>query len=208
MLLRYLAPDTAFLTELDLIACNICKQCPMGEDANDMTSRRESAPSLKARRAVATTRPPRPDDGTMAAPTTQLKTTGSEYGTDADVGSIAALSDYGSDIGFDIDDDTILADALHTINSARPAEKTAVLPSIEFEEGEREDEAEEYVDGFVQVHRPTVLHVARGKRKNADAMDVQNSPLRERTVLEVEYDERSRRVWSGASRTAAGSQHL
>jgi exonuclease V len=170
----------------------------MAEHANDITSLRESAPSLKPRWAIATSmRPPRPDDGTMAAPTNQLTTAGSEYGIDA-------LSDYGSDIGpDDFDDDTILADALDTINSARPAEKNAVLPSIEFEEGEREDEEEEQdVDGFVRVHRPTVLHVARGKRKSVDAMDAPGAPL------EVEYDERSRRAWSGASRNALGVEDI
>jgi hypothetical protein len=72
------------------------------------------------------TAPARHDEGTMAdAPP---PTTGAD-----------AVSDYGSDIGLeDFDEDTILADALCTIQAARPpaAERGTVLPSIEFEEGE------------------------------------------------------------------------
>jgi exonuclease V len=121
----------------------------------------------------------------MAAPTTKLTSNyASEYGSDIDIQSIATLSDYGSDI--DIDDDTILADAFDTIRDAAQTQKSAVLPSIEF-------------DGFVQVHRPTVLRVTKGKRSvDADTQrDIQSSPVRERKALEVEYDERSRRAWSG-----------
>jgi exonuclease V len=124
--------------------------------------------------------PPRPTQhhGIMTAPTTQSTTT--------------AGSDYGSDIGYeDIEEDTLLADALDTINDARPTEKSAALPSIEFEEGEREDEDEDeqqHVGGLVQVHRPTLLRVAKD--------GVQGS------AREVEYDERSRRSWSGMSRLA------
>jgi exonuclease V len=116
----------------------------------------------------------------MTAPTMQSTTT--------------AGSDYGSDIGFeDIEEDTLLADALGTINNARPTEKSAALPSIEFEEGEREDEDEDedgqqHVGGLVQVHRPTLLRVAKDS--------VQGS------AREVEYDERSRPRWSGTSRLA------
>jgi exonuclease V len=152
----------------------------------------------EARRAVATptTSTPRPDHGIMAAPTVQLTTRASEYGLDIDIQSIATLSDYGSDI--DVDEDTILGDAFDTLRDAAPSQKSAVLPSIEFEEGELEDE-EQDVDGFVQIHRPTVLRVAKGR--GSDVVDVQrdihSSPGRERTALEVEYDERSRRAWSG-----------
>lgn len=107
------------------------------------------------------------------------------------------MSDYGSDIALDdiLDDEHVLAAVLNTINQDR-----ATLPSIEFEEGELEDEDED-VDGFVQVHRPTVLRVARNKT-NASAnlvQDIQSSPVREREALEVEYDARSRRAWSGMS---------
>jgi exonuclease V len=167
---------------------------------HDLTSTRESAPSLEARRPVATptTNTPRPDHGIMAAPTAQLANRASEYGSDTDIQSIATLSDYGSDI--DIDEDTILADAFDTLRDAARSQKSGVLPSIEFEEGELEDE-EQDVDGFVQIHRPTVLRVAKGKSRRSDVVDVprdiQSSPGRERTALEVEYDERSRRAWSG-----------
>jgi exonuclease V len=53
----------------------------------------------------------------------------------------------------------------------------------------------------VQIHRPTVLRVAKGKRSvDADAQrDIQSSPMRGCKALEVEYDERSRRAWSGTS---------
>ncbi|KAK1918901.1 hypothetical protein P3342_001030 [Pyrenophora teres f. teres] len=131
----------------------------------------------------------------MALPTPQLTQRASEYGSDIDINSIATPSDYGSDI--DIDDDTILADAFETINQGAPAEKSAVLPSVEFEEGELEDE-EQDVDGFVQIHKPALLRVAKGtSRVDADAQrDTQSSPMRRRTTLEVEYDEISRRAWS------------
>ncbi|KAI4606720.1 hypothetical protein J4E80_010032 [Alternaria sp. BMP 0032] len=169
----------------------------IGPPTDDLTITRENAPTLEARQSVAThtTDPPRPDHGIMAAPTTRLTTRASEYGSDIDIQSIATLSDYGSDI--DIDDDTILADAFDTITDAAQTQKSAVLPSIEFEEGELEDE-EQDVDGFVQIHRPTVLRVAKSKASvDADAQrDIQSSPMRERKALEVEYDERSRRAWS------------
>jgi exonuclease V len=170
---------------------------------HDLTSTRESAPSLEARRPVATptTSTPRPDHGIMAAPTAQLTNRASEYGSDIDIQSIATLSDYGSDI--DIDEDTILADAFDTLRDAAPSQKSAVFPSIEFEEGELEDE-EQDVGGFVQIHRPTVLRVAKGKRSEAEDVqrDIQSSPEQERTVLEVEYDERSRQAWSSTFGTS------
>jgi exonuclease V len=57
------------------------------------------------------------------------------------------------------------------------------------------------VDGFVQIHRPSLLRVVKGKGKSTgtgDAQrDIQSSPLRGHEALEVEYDERSRRAWSG-----------
>ncbi|KAI4909732.1 hypothetical protein J4E85_011554 [Alternaria conjuncta] len=178
----------------------------IGPPTDDLTITRENAPTLEARQSVAThtTDPPRPDHGIMAAPSTRLTTRASEYGSDIDIQSIATLSDYGSDI--DIDDDTILADAFDTITDAAQTQKSAVLPSIEFEEGELEDE-EQDVDGFVQIHRPTVLRVAKGKASvDADAQrDVQSSPMRERKALEVEYDERSRRAWSAQSTRAAST---
>jgi hypothetical protein len=168
---------------------------------HDLTTERESAPAFGARQAIATltTTASRRDDGNMAAPTAQLTYTASEYGSDIDIGAVTALSDYGSDIGFD-DEDTILADVLETIKVAKPADKDRVLPSIEFEEGEREDEDHD-VDGFVQIHRPTVLRVAKGRDKSIGTVEaqrgIQSSPLRGHEALEVEYDERSRRAWSG-----------
>ncbi|KAF2027253.1 hypothetical protein EK21DRAFT_102686 [Setomelanomma holmii] len=169
--------------------------------AHDLTSLRGSAPAFGTRRAFATpTSTISPlDDGTMAAPTTQLTGDTSEYGSEVDMRSVATVSDYGSDIGFeDIDEDTILAGVLDTITEARSTARGIVLPSIEFEEGEPEDE-EQDVDGLVQFHRPAVMRVAKGKREPNPAdmqRDYESSPLRARETLEVEYDERSRRAWS------------
>lgn len=111
------------------------------------------------------------------------------------------MSDYGSDIGiedFDIDEDTVLAGVFSTAVEHRPTNKGAILPSIEFEEGEVEDD-EHDVDGYVQVQQPTLLRVAKDKSSPQIGVcrDIQSSPVREREVLEVEYDERSRRAWSG-----------
>jgi exonuclease V len=160
--------------------------------AHDLTTGRESAPSRTMRVATPTTAP-QPRNGIMAA---QLAGTASDYGSELEVGSTATLSDYGSDIGLDdIDEDTILADALDVIRDTRPADKGRVLPSIEFEEGEREDEDQD-VDGFVQIHAPTLLRVAKDHRGTVERA-AQSSPLRECEALEVEYDERSRRTWSG-----------
>ncbi|KAF2853706.1 hypothetical protein T440DRAFT_487032 [Plenodomus tracheiphilus IPT5] len=126
----------------------------------------------------------------------QLTNTTSER--DVDIQSVTAMSDYGSDIGFDdFDDDSVLAGVLNTIADNRPVDKSAALPSIEFEGGELEDE-EQDVDGFVQVHRPTGLRVAKNKTNvHFDvAQGIQSSPVRERQALEVEYDPGSRRAWS------------
>jgi len=130
----------------------------------------------------------------MDLPTPQLTKQASEYGSDVEIDSIATLSDYGSDI--DIDEDTILA--FEPIKQGAPAEKGAVLPSVEFEEGEFEDE-EQDVDGFVQIHKPALLRIAKttsGVDTNVQS-HTQSSPTRQRTALEVEYDEISRRAWSG-----------
>jgi exonuclease V len=172
---------------------------------HDLTTRREGAPAFEARQAIATsiTTMSRRDNGNMVASTAPLTNTGSEYGSDVNIGAATALSDYGSDFGFDdIDEDTILSDVLETIKVAKPAAKGRVLPSIEFEEGEREDEDHD-VDGFVQIHRPTLLRVSKGKDRSIGTLDarrnIQSSPLREYEALEVEYDERSRRAWSGTT---------
>jgi exonuclease V len=173
--------------------------------AHDLTTAYGSAPALKARQAVTscTTTTPGLDNGNMAASTARLTNAAGEYGSEFETQSIAAASDYGSDTGFeDIDEDSILAGVLDTIKVVRPAERGRVLPSIEFEEGEREDEDHD-ADGFVQIHRPTLLRVARGKDEGMGSAsanrDIQSSPLREQSALEVEYDERSRRAWSGTS---------
>lgn len=135
------------------------------------------------------------DGGIMAAQALQLATATSEYGSDIDVVSVAATSDYGSDTGFEnLDEETLLGVVLDDIQGSASSQKSALLPSIEFEEGEREDE-EPDVDGFVQVRQPALLRMAK-PIATAHA-DVQSSPVRERDALEVEYDERSRRAWSG-----------
>jgi exonuclease V len=174
---------------------------PINAPPHDLTTVCESAPYLKAHIATPATSTPRPGNGTMVASAAQPKHTASEYGSDVEIRSVTALSDYGSDIGLDdIDEDTIFADVLGVIKYARPAEKGRVLPSVEFEEGEREDEDQD-VDGLVQIHRPTLLRVAKDKQSNIEPVDskrvVKSSPLRERKALEVEYDERSRQMWSG-----------
>jgi exonuclease V len=177
----------------------------IGARPHDLMTGREGAPAFEARQAIATftTTMPRRDSGSMAAFTAPLTNTDSEYGSHVDIGAATALSDYGSDFGVDdIDEDTILSDVLETIQDARPAAKDSVLPSIEFEEGEREDEDHD-VDGFVHIHRPTLLRVSKGKDRSIGTVDarrdIQSSPLREHEALEVEYDERSRRAWSGTS---------
>jgi exonuclease V len=136
----------------------------------------------------------------MAAPNLQLTNQVGDYISDIEIESVATLSDYGSDIDIDIDDDILLAGALDTIRAAPPVDKGAVLPSIEFEQGELEDE-EQDVDGFVQIHKPSVLRVAQGPKSVVldTQRDTQSSPVRERSTLEVEYDEISRRAWSGES---------
>jgi exonuclease V len=163
----------------------------MDAPAHDLTTGCESAPSRTMRIATPTT-VPRPRNVIMAA---QLACTASDYGSDLDVGCTAALSDYGSDIGFDdIDEDTILANVLDVIRDNRPAEKGRVLPSIEFEAGEREDEAQN-VDGSVHIHAPALLRVAKGQSGTVERA-AQSSSLREREPPEVEYDERSWSTWS------------
>jgi exonuclease V len=136
---------------------------------------------------------------TMAAPSAQLTKTPNDYGSDVDLASVTALSDYGSEIGLDeIDEELILAGVRGTIKRAKEVDGGCVLPSIEFEEGEREDEHEDQHhgdSGCVQIHRPSLLRVA--KDKDASARPIASSPPREHEALEVEYDERSRRAWSG-----------
>lgn len=138
----------------------------------------------------------------MAAPSVLVTHAPSYYGSEVetDVDSIPSMSDYGSEFdATEIDEDTLLANALDSITQSVPqtATKSFVLPSIEFEEGELEDEDH---DDVVVVHKPSLLRVAKQDRRGAAKVevvrDIQSSPVRER--LEVEYDERSRRAWSGA----------
>ena len=131
----------------------------------------------------------------MIEPNTRLTGSASEYGSDVDDSLITSMSDYGSDIGFED-----VEGALDMFEEAPPVNATTVLPSIEFEQGELEDE-EQDVDGFVQIHRPAVLRVAKSKtHAELDRQwDIQSSPARGDKALEVEYSARSRRAWSGMS---------
>jgi exonuclease V len=172
------------------------------ESDDDASLREESAPTSTSTRQQTIATPPNEAPPPLAMATT----TASEYGSDVDLHSVVALSDYGSDTGFeDIDEDTLLADALNTIDEARPSGRGAVLPSIEFEEGEREDE-EQDVAGFVQIHGPTLLRLAKGRAGDAHASrGIQSSPMR---ALEVEYDQRSRRTFSGLCTSSITSAYL
>lgn len=138
----------------------------------------------------------------MAAPSTPVTHASSYYGSEVeiDVESIAAMSDYGSEFdATEIDEDTLLASTLDSFTQRipQPTEKSSVLPSIEFEEGELEDEDH---NDIAVMHKPSLLRVAKKDQRSAAKVEVRNhtqsSPVRE--TLEVEYDERSRRTWSGA----------
>lgn len=138
----------------------------------------------------------------MAAPSVPVTHASSYYGSEVeiDVNSVASISDYGSEFdATEINDDTLLASTLDLLAQTLPksAEKSSILPSIEFEEGEVEDEDQ---DDLIVVHKPSLLRVAkRDRRKSVEAgtpRDFQSSPVRD--TLEVEYEERSRRAWSGA----------
>lgn len=181
--------------------------CTFQAPDHDLTSResapRKSRPSFAtpADTTIAATDPPK--DGNMAASFVPVKHTSSYYGSEVeiDVDSVASMSDYGSEFdATEIDDDTLLASTLGSItqNLPRSTQKSPVLPSIEFEEGEVEDEDQ---DDLVVVHKPSLLRVAKKDKRNTVGIepprDIQSSPTRE--TLEVEYDERSRRAWSGAS---------
>ncbi|KAF3033549.1 hypothetical protein E8E12_001448 [Didymella heteroderae] len=136
----------------------------------------------------------------MAAPSVPATLTSSYYGSEVeiDVDSMPSMSDYGSEFdATEIDEDTLLASTLDSLTRSVPkaTEKSSALPSIEFEEGEVEDEDH---DDVVIVHKPSLLRVAkkdwRSTAKLKVSRDIQSSPVRE--TLEVEYDERSRRAWS------------
>lgn len=105
------------------------------------------------------------------------------------------MSDYGSDVGFDdIGEHTAVVQLPHTIPKNASIHKGRVLPSIEFEEGEREDQEHD-----VHLHKPTVLRVANCNNAHVVIRHgAQGSPLLERNAGEVEYGEASRQAWSGA----------
>lgn len=141
----------------------------------------------------------------MATIPRQTTHTSSHYGSDVDVDSVASLSDYGSEFdAAEIDEDALLADVLDSIANKTPrtSERQTTLPSIKFEEGEAEDRDHD-IPGR---HRPAVLRVARSNTRNTGTGQtphvIQSSPVRRRgsTTLEVEYDEPSRRNWSGESK--------
>lgn len=119
-----------------------------------------------------------------------------------DAQSVISLSDYGSDTAFDdLGDDGTLVVAFNPSQQDLPDANTTALPSrIEWEASEKEVEEEEQdVDGFVPVRCPTAPPVADNKSRvpTTLAQHVQSSPVHEREALEVEYDPRSRRAWSG-----------
>jgi exonuclease V len=135
----------------------------------------------------------------MATISQEVTHLSSHYGSDIDVDSV---SDYGSEFdATEIDEDALLADVLDSIAKKTPQnnEKQSILPSIEFEEGEAEDGDHDSPG----QHRPATLRVARSDIRSTGVVqashDVQRSPARRRgpTTVEVEYDEPSRRTWSG-----------
>jgi exonuclease V len=142
----------------------------------------------------------------MATISQQVTYSSSHYGSDIDVDSV---SDYGSEFdATEIDEDALLADVLDSIAKKTPqnSEKQSILPSIEFEEGEAEDGDH---DSPGQP-RPATLRVAKSDIRSTGIVqapnDIQRSPARRRgpATFEVEYDEPSRRTWSGKRKQ---SQH-
>lgn len=118
-----------------------------------------------------------------------------------DAEALASVSDYGSEFdATELNETTLLASTLDspTQELPRSADKASVLPSIEFEEGEGEDEDRD----DVVTQKSSLLRMSkRHQRSNQTPhtrRDLQSSPIR--ATLEVEYDEQSRRAWSGASR--------
>ena len=137
----------------------------------------------------------------MAAPSVSVTHTSSYYGSEVEIDaeSPASVSDYGSEFdATELNEDTLLATALDSLTESLPGvvKKTSVLPSVEFQEGEAEDEDEDEKD--VVIHKPSRLRMSKRHRRGAEPLrrDLQSSPVQE--TLEVEYDERSRRAWSGA----------
>jgi exonuclease V len=140
----------------------------------------------------------------MAAPSVSVTHASSYYGSEVEIDaeSPASVSDYGSEFdATELNEDTLLATALDSLTESLPGvvKKASVLPSVEFEEGEAEDEDEDEKD--VVIHKPSRLRMSKRPWRGAEPLrarrDLQSSPVQE--TLEVEYDERSRRAWSGAS---------
>lgn len=140
-------------------------------------------------------------DGNMAAPSVPVTHASSYYGSEVEIDAdfVPSMSDYGSEFdATEIDEDALLASTLASLTQNIPetAEKVSILPSIEFEEGEFEDEDH---DDLVVVHKPSLLRVAKRDRGSAATIkgprDIHSSPVRE--TLEVEYDDPSRQAWSG-----------
>ncbi|KAJ4987770.1 defects in morphology protein 1 [Stagonosporopsis vannaccii] len=136
----------------------------------------------------------------MAVPFVPVTHTQSDCGSeiDVDVKAPAHMSDYGSEFdATEIDEDALLASTFELFTQRIPisAEKISVLPSIEFVQGEVEDEDQD--DPFVMHRRPLLRVAKRARRSVQDTQarrEIESSPVRE--TLEVEYDEGSRRAWS------------
>lgn len=208
----YIAPSALKIMHdlsrsMEIFECAALLKAPL----DDLTTSRESAP-IEDAKSLATrvdiiTAPP--ENGKMAAPSVPVTHTSSYYGSEVEIddNSVASMSDYGSEFdATEINEDTLLASTLDSItqNIPRSAERSSVFPSIEFEQGEFEDE-DQY--DLVTAHKPSLLRVARRDRRSArsaeKSRDAESLPARE--TLEVEYDERSRRAWSGALSSAPPS---
>ncbi|KAH6643981.1 exonuclease V a 5' deoxyribonuclease-domain-containing protein [Boeremia exigua] len=136
----------------------------------------------------------------MSASSVPVTRASSCYGSEVEIDpdAFASVSDYGSEFdATEVDEDTILANTLDSLVQQLPrsVEKSIVLPSIEFEQREAADEES---NDLGVLPKPYDLRVAKSHRRNHEAIDsrrrIQSSPTRE--MLEVEYDERSRRAWS------------
>ncbi len=120
-------------------------------------------------------------DNGMATPHVQPVDGAGERGRDGNDDDdesrpMAALSDYGSDIDVDWNDDSMFAVALETATATRP---TLLSSSITFDS----KTGAHYGHGVVQV-----AHQVQSS---------QSGPASERQAVEVEYHEGSRRRWSG-----------
>jgi exonuclease V len=105
----------------------------------------------------------------------------SDYGSEIDTHSNVALSDYGSDIDVDdVDEATLVGSVLEQIAATAP--KTAVYPSIEAQ------------DTLADNDEAGALHTP----ERPSLRWAHSSPARRRRgLVELEYDVRSRRAFSG-----------